>query len=175
MVKKNKAVFFDRDGTLIKTFISKNLIPKAIKNVKDFKLMNYSELVINKLKRKFLIIVITNQPDVSRGLNTKVNVININNKLSKCLKIDKIYTCYSSNNKYYMRKPNPGMIYAAKRKFNLNLRDSFVIGDRDKDIICGKSAGCKTILLKTKYNSHKSLKPNFTITSLKDILNIIKF
>ena len=67
------------------------------------------------------------------------------------------------------------MIYAAKRKFNLNLRDSFMIGDRDKDIICGKSAGCKTILLKQKYNNYKSIKPHFTITKLKIYLVLLNF
>ena len=47
-----------------------------------------------------------------------------------------------------MRKPNPGMIIQAQKKFNIDIKNSFVIGDRDKDIKCGKKVGCKTILLK---------------------------
>ena len=115
MVKINKAIFFDRDGTLIKTFVSKRNIPKAIKNPKDFKLLNNVKFVVNKLAKKYKIIVITNQPDVSRGKNSKKNVEQINLKLSHILKIDKIYTCYSSNDKNYMRKPNPGMILDAQK------------------------------------------------------------
>ena len=72
MVKINKAIFFDRDGTLIKTFVSKRNIPKAIKNLKDFKLLNNVKFVVNKLAKKYKIIVITNQPDVSRGKNSKI-------------------------------------------------------------------------------------------------------
>ena len=71
--------------------------------------------MIEKLSKKYLIIVITNQPDVSRGKNTKNNVVKINSKLMDCLKIDNIYTSYSSDDKNYMRKPNPGMIKFKKK------------------------------------------------------------
>ena len=171
---KNKAIFFDRDGTLIKTFVTKDLIPKAIKKIKNFRLLNHTRSVIKKLSQSYIIIVITNQPDVSRFKNKKINVIKINNKLSNILKIDKIYTCYSANDKNYMRKPNPGMIFSAKRKYKLNLKKSYVVGDRDKDIKAGKRAKCKTILLRKKYNDFRKIKPNFTIRNFKDLLNIIK-
>ena len=174
MVKIKKAIFFDRDGTLIKTFVSKNNNPIAIKKLKDFRLIKHTKLVIKKLSKKYLIIVITNQPDVSRGKNKKINVININNKLKKVFNINKIYTCYSHDDKNYMRKPNPGMIFSAKKKFKLNLKKCFVIGDRGKDIKCGKKAGCKTVLLKKKYNDSKFSNPDFVIKDFKELLNIIK-
>ncbi len=174
MVKINKAIFFDRDGTLIKTFVSKRNIPKAIKNLKDFKLLNNVKFVVNKLAKKYKIIVITNQPDVSRGKNSKKNVEQINLKLSHILKIDKIYTCYSSNDKNYMRKPNPGMIFLAKKKFKLKLNKSFVVGDRDKDILTGKKADCKTILINKKYNNSQISNPNYTIKNFKELLKIIR-
>ena len=71
MVKIKKAIFFDRDGTLIKNYTIKNNVPIAIRNLKDFCLTNNSFLVLEKLSKKFLLIVITNQPDVSRGKNSK--------------------------------------------------------------------------------------------------------
>ena len=174
MVKSNKAIFFDRDGTLIKTFVSKKNIPIAIKKINDFKLIKNTKSVIKKLSKKYLIIVITNQPDVSRGKNSKASVLKINFKLSKLLHIDKIFTSYSDSDKNFMRKPNPGMIYLAKKKFNINLKKSFVVGDRHKDILAGKNAKCKTILLKKRYNDYKISKPDFIIKDLKELLNIIK-
>ena len=168
-----KAVFFDRDGTLIKTFVKKNK-PLAINNIKDLKLFNNAKFVIDRLSKNYKIFIITNQPDVARGLNSKKNVIEINSKLKKLLSLNKIYTSYSSNDENYFRKPNPGMILKAKKEFNLNLKKSYVIGDREKDIIAGAKAGCKTILIKKSYNNHKTIKCSHLINKLKDILRIIK-
>mgnify|MGYP001184255487 CR=1 FL=1 len=170
-----RAIIFDRDGTLIKTFITKKNEPAAIKKLKDFKLLSNVKSVIKILSKKFLIIVFTNQPDVSRGKNTKANVKEINLKLAEVLKINKIYTCYSDNNQNYMRKPNPGMIYAAKKKFNLNLKESFVVGDRNKDILAGKKANCITILIKKKYNKKNSSNPDYIVSDFKELLKIINF
>jgi len=174
VVKKNKAIFFDRDGTLIKTFVSKKNIPIAIKNIKDLRFENYANLVINKLRHKYYIFIITNQPDVSRGKNTKKNVVLINSVIKTKLKIDKIFTSYSDNEKNFMRKPNPGMIYKAKKIYDLNLKKSYVVGDRCKDILAGKKSMCKTILINKKYNSKINIIPDFKINNLKDLLLIIK-
>ena len=173
-MRKHKAIFFDRDGTLIKTFVSKNNTPIAIKKYKDFKLIKKTKSVIQKLSVKYLIIVITNQPDVSRGKNSMRNVIKINSELIKVLKINKVYTSYSDNDKNFMRKPNPGMIYLAKKQFNIDLKASFVVGDTHKDVLAGKKAKCKTILLKKKYNNFKFSQPDFAISDFDELLNIIK-
>tara|TARA_B100001741_G_C16201495_1_gene436079 strand:- start:36 stop:563 length:528 start_codon:yes stop_codon:yes gene_type:complete len=174
VVKNKKAIFFDRDGTLIKSFVSKKKQPVAIKKLKDFKLIKNVKFVVNQLSKKYYIIVITNQPDVSRGRNSKENVIKINLKLQEVLKIDKIYTSYSDNDKNYLRKPNPGMIYLAKKNFKLNLQNSYVVGDRDKDIFAGKKAKCKTVLIKKIYNNKNLSKPDFKIKNFKELLRIIK-
>ena len=173
-MKSKKAIFFDRDGTLIKTFVSKKNVPIAIRNYKDFKLLKNTKSVIQKLSKKYLIIVITNQPDVSRGKNSRKNVIKINSELIKMLRINKVYTSYSDNDKNFMRKPNPGMIYLANKQFNINLKKSFVVGDNHKDIAAGKKAKCKTILLKKKYNNLKFSQPDFAINKFNELLNIIK-
>lgn len=173
-MRYKKAVFFDRDGTLIKTFISKKNIPIAIRNHKDLKLLKNTKQVILKLSKKYLIIVITNQPDVSRGKNSRKNVIKINSELIKKLPITKVYTCFSDDDNNFMRKPNPGMIYSAKKKFNINLKKSFVVGDSHKDILAGKNAKCKTILLNKKYNNSKFSQPDFSIDKFNELLKIIK-
>ena len=174
MVKRKKAIFFDRDGTLIKSFVSKKKIPRAIRNIKDFRLLTNVKSVVNHFAKTYLIIVITNQPDVSRGKNLKQNVVKINLKLKKYLNLDQIYTCYSDNDNNYFRKPNPGMIFKAKRKYNLILKESYVVGDRDKDILAGIRANCKTILIKKSFNKKLLSKPDYYIKNFKDLLKIIK-
>ncbi len=169
-----KAVFFDRDGTIIKTFIKRNK-PIAIKELKDFSLIKSAPFVFKKLQKKYMIFIITNQPDVARGNNTKKNVIKINQKLMKILPIEKVYTSYSSSNKNYNRKPNPGMIKKAKKEFKINLNESYVIGDTEKDIIAGEKAGCKTILIKKKYNLDHYLGKSSIAKNLKDVLKYVKF
>lgn len=136
--------------------------------------MKGAKEVINKLSKKYLILIITNQPDVSRGKNTKQNVIKINSKLKNVLKIKDIFTCYSSDDSNRMRKPKPGMIYLARKKYRIKLEKSFVVGDTYKDILAGQKAKCKTILLKKKYNKSQQYKPDYIIKNLKDILEIIK-
>ena len=84
-----------------------------------------------------------------------------------------MFTCFCSNNKCENRKPNPGMILKGKKKFKLNLSESFVIGDRWKDIGAGKKAGCKTILIDKNYDELMQFKPNFKVKDLKKIYSII--
>ena len=90
MVKKRKAIFFDRDGTIIKTKISKDNKPIAIKNLNECKIFLSTKKILKKLKQNYLIFVITNQPDVARKKNLKKNVTEINRYLKNQLPIKKI-------------------------------------------------------------------------------------
>ena len=174
MVINKKALFFDRDGTIIKSKVSKNKKPIAIKYLKDCKIYPSVKKILNKLKKDYLIFLITNQPDVSRGKNTKKNVIEINKFLKKSLPIKKIYTCYCENNKCKFRKPNSGMLRDASNKYKINLNESFVVGDRWKDIEAGNKAGVITIYKDCNYNEKKPKKYDFIIKEIKEIENLIK-
>lgn len=175
MVKKRKAVFFDRDGTIIKTKISKNNKPIAIKNLNECKIFSSTKKIFEKLKKNYLIFIITNQPDVARKKNSKKNVIEINRYLKNQLPIKRIYTCYCDSNKCKYRKPNIGMLKDAEKKYKINLNKSFVIGDRWKDIEAGKRAKCKTIFIDKKYNEKLKSKPNYSIENLAQLKKIFKF
>ena len=97
--------------------------------------------------------MITNQPDVYRKKTSKIDVKLINNFLKKKLGLDDIYVCYHDNiHKCDCRKPKPGMILLAKKKWNINLKNSFLIGDRLSDIIAGKKAGCVCFFINYHYN-----------------------
>ena len=171
---RNKAIFFDRDGVLNKAII-KDKKPFPPNNIKELIIENFVEETIIFLKKlNYKVFIFTNQPDVSRKTIKKENALEINNFLKKKFDIDDVFICFCSDNSCPRRKPNPGMIYDAVKKWNINLKESFVVGDRYKDIEAGKNAGTKTIYLEKDYNEKKPYNPDYLITSLNEIKKIIK-
>lgn len=170
---KKAAIFFDRDGVLIDAPLI-NKIPTSVQTIKDIKLCKNILEICNHYKNSYYLIMVTNQPDYSRGVNSKKNIIGINNFLKKKLNLDMIYVCYSDNDKNIDRKPNPGMLLKAKKKYKINLKKSFMIGDRWRDIGAGNRAGCSTIFIDRNYSEKLIYKPNYSIRELKDIFSIIK-
>ena len=168
-----KCFFFDRDGVLNKSIVKKG---------KPYSPVKMSELIIDEdaadiikyLKSKnFLIIVVTNQPDVKRKKVTKDFINSIHKHLKKNLKFDDLYVCYEDNNNSFYRKPKPGMLFSAKKKWTIDLSRSFLIGDRSKDIKAGLSAGVKTVFLDNDYEEKKPMFSHYRIKRLKEIKKII--
>jgi D-glycero-D-manno-heptose 1,7-bisphosphate phosphatase len=124
-------------------------------------------------QKGYLIIVITNQPDVSRGLLDPEDLRAMHTLLMKELPIDHIELCTSSDDTDFRRKPNPGMILDAANKLNVDLAASFLVGDGEKDIMAGKRAGIKTILLKTPYNSQIHGIGDFNCSSLDEVRKLL--
>ena len=174
MIKnKKKAIFLDRDGILIEAPIIDNK-PKSIKTKKEIRFCKHIKNVCKKYSKDFVLIMITNQPDYVRGVNTKKNIIEINNYIKKSLNLTAVYVNFSDNEKNNDRKPNPGMLLKAKKKFNLNLKKSFMLGDRWRDVGAGNKAKCKTIFLDRNYDEKMKYKPKYKIKSLNEIFSIIK-
>lgn len=170
----NKAVFFDRDGIINKAIIIDNK-PYPPKNLTELELIDGIHLLMWELKSKgFLIFVITNQPDVARGTQTKSMIEAINNNIKKELPIDEIFVCYHDEGNCTCRKPMPGFILQAKDTYNIDLNQSFMIGDRWRDIDCGNYAGCLTIFVDYGYNEKLKSKPSYTVKNIKEIKEIIK-
>lgn len=181
---RNRAVFFDRDGTLNETFVRNNK-PYGPTSLKDLELLPDAPLITNKLHGlDFLVIIISNQPDIALGQISEKSRIALKKKFEKLIKkskscVDNIYYCYhhpqSINPRYpkecSCRKPKPGMILEAARKYNINLTHSWVVGDTDRDINAGRAAGCKTILIKRSYSG--KCDPNFTVENLSQVVDII--
>ena len=163
--KSNKAIFLDRDGVIIYAPRKKNK-PKSITSINQIKILNKNDIAIKKLSKFFKIIVITNQPDVARFKIKKKTVNKINLILKKKLRIDKIYTCFHDNNdKCNCRKPKIGNILKAKKKYNLNLTKSYLIGDRNSDIEAGKKAGCINFFIDRNYDEKKPNKKSCSYTN----------
>ena len=169
----NSAIFFDRDGVLIEAPVI-NGLPKSSHKLRDIKLCKDIDDTCKFLKNKrYKLIMITNQPDVSRGLNSKKNILEINLYLKKKIFLDDLFVCFSDDEKCYDRKPNPGMLEKASQKHNIDRKKSYFIGDRWRDIEAGKKFGCKTIFIDRKYNEKLTTHPDYTVESIKEIIAII--
>ena len=185
---KNKAIFLDRDGVLIREVGYLSDLAKV-----SFYNGNIEALKIFK-KAKFKIIVISNQSGVARGYFTEEFVKKthkfIQEKLKKFnLKIDAFYYCPHHTKdvkikKYFKdcncRKPKPGMVKKAEKRFNIDLKNSWVIGDKLTDIELGKNLKMKTILLLTGFGKEQrelmddKTKPDFICKNLYSAAKIIE-
>ena len=127
-----------------------------------------------------MLIVVTNQPDIKKGKQKYVFNRYINNELKKIIPIKKIYTCYclEKENDCNCYKPKPEMIFKAQKKYQIDLKKSYMIGDTWRDIGLGKNSGCISILIDRKYD--KSLtklnkyEPKFIINEFSELKKIIK-
>lgn len=168
----NRAVFLDRDGVINKAII-KNGRPFSPRRLEELKLMGGIKEVLEKFKEKgYLNIVITNQPDIKRGLITWEEVDKIHNFLKEALPIDEIMICpHDDEDNCLCRKPKAGLLTLAAKKRGIDLKKSFLIGDQEKDIMAGKDAGCVTILLDYPYN--QKVIPDYRVKGLRSALDII--
>jgi D-glycero-D-manno-heptose 1,7-bisphosphate phosphatase len=174
MVNKNKAIFFDRDGVLNKTLL-KNGKPYAPRNIKDFKIISDAYSILSYLKSlNYLMFVVTNQPDVGNGYMDKIIVEEMHEMILDQLPIQEIFTCYhSQKDNCSCRKPKTGMLEKAHKKFNLNIKDCFIVGDRFSDIEAGQKFKFQTVMIGTGYGEKPLAKPDFNIDKLEDLRSII--
>jgi D,D-heptose 1,7-bisphosphate phosphatase len=180
----NKAIFLDRDGTI-------NIDTGYIGDVNLVSLFPGVAEGIKKLKDQlgFIIIVISNQSGITRGLITSEDVDRVNNRINELLEltktnIDAFYYCpfhpdYDSQEKCKCRKPSPQLVFESSKKFNVDLTKSYFAGDKVSDIECGKNAGIKTVLIRNSLNEAEIIQlqnsqnsPNFVAG---DFLTFVDF
>jgi D-glycero-D-manno-heptose 1,7-bisphosphate phosphatase len=172
---KQKCVFLDRDG-VINHAILKNRKPYSPRDLSEFRIIDDCIENIDRIKNMgFLRIIITNQPDVSSG-NLSLNLLKkFHNLLFSQMSLTDIYYCtHLDIDSCFCRKPGTGMIDAAVEKYNIDLKKSFVIGDRWRDVDCGVKAGCKTIFIDYNYNEKLNYKPSAIVKNLSSAVNLIQ-
>jgi len=168
------AVFLDRDGVLNRSMI-RDRRPYAPTCMEEFVLLPGVVEGTQLLKKKgFLLIVVTNQPDVGKGTIRREVVEEMHKKLQELLPVDEIKACYHvDSDQCECRKPKPGMLIDAASKWSIDLSHSFMVGDRWRDISAGKAAGCKTILIRSDYQETHVDEPEFVASSLLEASQII--
>ena len=160
---KNKAVFLDRDGVINKKRID------HVKSVDEFKIFSNVGDAIKLLRDKgYLVIIITNQSVIGRNIISEKKLDEIHIELKNYLEqsntyVDSIYHCpHIPEQNCDCRKPKPGLIFEACQDFDIDLRNSYFIGDSISDLDAARNAGCKGILLKQHQNLFELVKNNFT-------------
>ncbi len=171
-----RAVFLDRDGVLNRAVVRDGL-PYPPQNMIALEIIPDAVLALNRLRDAgFRLIVVTNQPDVARGTQTREQVEAIHQALQAQLSLttEDFRVCYHDNaDNCSCRKPKPGMLLDAATDFELDLATSFMIGDRWRDIEAGKRAGCKTIFIDYHYAELNRSQPDAIVNSLMDAVDWI--
>lgn len=167
-----KAIFLDSDGVLNKAILIDGL-PKAPTQLSELEIFAEVKPCLDQLKKAgFLLICVTNKPDIERGLMSQADLDAILNKMSSELPLDDIFVCYAEKADCY--KPKPGMLIAASRKYDIDLAQSYMIGDRWRDIGAGQNAGCKTIWINRHYpEKAPSPKADLEVSSLTEATHFI--
>jgi len=168
-----KAVFLDRDGVINEVIFRVNDKPIAPWSFKEFKLCDGITEPLRELKNSgYLLFVVSNQPDISKGLVTSEVVERMNDIIVSQFPIEKVVFCsHEDIHNCSCRKPKPGMIIELAYEYEIDLNLSFMIGDNWKDINAGEAAGCSTVLIQKAYN--KNVKADFYIQSLAEATDII--
>jgi D-glycero-D-manno-heptose 1,7-bisphosphate phosphatase len=194
----NKAVFYDRDGTIMKMIYDPD--EGIIQTAKKPSQINFVPGIIDIIKHTTSLgyknIIASNQAGVGAQKISLKNFNNVKNEMTQLITkqgaiIDAQYYCFhhpsATIQKYKKdcdcRKPKPGLLIQASLEHNIDLNKSWIIGDSINDVLAGNSVGCKTILLANLDESEylhvleenlKGIKPNYLIKNLEEAINIIK-
>jgi D-glycero-D-manno-heptose 1,7-bisphosphate phosphatase len=147
-----KAVFLDRDGVLNRVIVrdGKPYPPASLAELEI--LPDVPEALAALKERGFLLLVVTNQPDVARGSQLRTVVESMHAALQAALPIDDFFVCYHDDaDACVCRKPKPGLLLQAAARYSLELNTCYLIGDRWRDIEAGQAAGCCTVWIDRGY------------------------
>lgn len=169
-----RAVFLDRDGVLNCAPVRDGR-PQSPSRVAEVEILPGVPGACERLRvHGFLLIVVTNQPEVARGRLERRTVEEINDFLRSRILLDDVRVCYHDDpDGCDCRKPKPGMLLAAARDFNISLNRSFVVGDRWRDIEAGRRAGCPTVLIDYGYAEQHPSGMDFTTHTLSSAVDWI--
>jgi D-glycero-D-manno-heptose 1,7-bisphosphate phosphatase len=168
MNRGRRAVFLDRDGVLNRAVVRDGK-PYPPASLSELEIMPGTEALAELKKMGFLLVVVTNQPDVARGTQKRETVEAIHDRLRAAVRLDDIFVCYHTDGDGCdCRKPQPGLIFRAAAKYEIDLPASYLVGDRWRDIEAGERAGCKTVLIDHGYwEQSPGTGPAMRVTSLR--------
>jgi len=148
-----KAVFLDRDGVINKAILREGKATSP-RSLEEWQWTNGIHDAVKQLKNAgFLILVVTNQPDIVRGLYPQETLEKFHKMIGEELHVDDIMACQHDDiHNCHCRKPKPGMLLDLAKKWDVSMENSVFIGDTFKDMEAGKKANCFTILVDKDYN-----------------------
>ena len=164
-----RGVFLDRDGVLVRSQI-RNGKAYAPRRLEDFMIYPQASAALQHLKQRgFVLIVVTNQPDVGNGLVPKEIVDEMNAQLFRDLPVDGLKVCFhAQTDGCDCRKPKPGMLLDAAAEFGIDLQDSYMVGDRWSDTAAGRAAGCTTVFIDRAYAETNRESADATVSDITE-------
>jgi D-glycero-D-manno-heptose 1,7-bisphosphate phosphatase len=168
------AVFLDRDGVINRAFVHDGM-PHPPVSLQDLEILPHVAEALSALKAQgYLLVVVTNQPDVARGIASREVVASIHERLKGELGLDAIFTCFHDDaDECDCRKPQPGLLLRAARDLGIDLTSSFMVGDRWRDVEAGERAGCRTLFVDCGYRESSIQLCDFRVGSLLEAAGII--
>lgn len=175
---RRPAVFLDRDGVLTEE-------TGYVVSVEKLRIFPYAAECIRKIHEKgYYAIVITNQSGIARGLFTEEKLQEMNRYLQRYTGVDAVFYCPHHPEgaveeyriKCNCRKPAIGMFQNACRRFDIDMANSYMVGDRAGDIIAGQNAGVKTILVESGYGTarlEENVMPDYVVGDLRSVLGVL--
>ncbi|MCE5308027.1 MAG: HAD family hydrolase [Acidobacteriales bacterium] len=167
--RSGRAVFLDRDGVLNRTILrsGKRTSPRTLDEVE---VMAGAERGCSSLRAAgYVLVMVTNQPEIARGIQRPESLGEINRWLSERLWIHSVKVCpHDDQDECDCRKPKPGMILEAAEELRIDLRQSYLVGDRWRDVEAGRRAGCRTVLITGDGEETVEPTPDFTAASLAE-------
>jgi D-glycero-D-manno-heptose 1,7-bisphosphate phosphatase len=166
---QRRAVFLDRDGVLLRANVREGF-PYPPNGFNEFEILTGVPEALAELRGAgFVLIVVTNQPDVATGKQRREVVEAMHDMLRRELPLDDIEVCFhTDSDNCICRKPKPGMMLAAGARWSIDLKGSYVVGDRWRDVDSGHASGCTPIFIERNYREALRLPPALVVCSLKE-------
>ena len=169
------AVFLDRDGVINRPIIRQGR-PYPPGSLGELEVYPDAATSLRRLEAAgFILVVVTNQPDVARGKQRREVVDDINLELCKRLPVAAVYVCFHDDaDACDCRKPAPGLLFEAAHDLGLDLGRSFMVGDRWRDVEAGRRAGCRTVHIDRNYSEPAPELPDVVTTGLTEAVSWIE-
>jgi D-glycero-D-manno-heptose 1,7-bisphosphate phosphatase len=169
-----RAVFLDRDG-VINANIERDGRPVAPTMLAEFRLLPGVGEAVARLKQNgFVVVVVTNQPDIATGRTERAVLEAMHREMRRHVAVDDVKICpHVDGDHCDCRKPKPGLILQAARERDIDLPASYVVGDRWRDIEAGRAAGCTTIFVDYGYPQEQPNHPDKVVGSLTEAVSVI--
>jgi D-glycero-D-manno-heptose 1,7-bisphosphate phosphatase len=174
-VRSRPAVFLDRDGVLNRPVIRQGR-PYPPGSLGELDVYPEAAAALRRLLvAGFVLVVVTNQPDVARGTHSREVVDDINRELCRQLPVAAVYACFHDDaDGCRCRKPAPGLLLDAARDLGIDLNRSFMVGDRWRDVEAGRRAGCQTVFIDRQYSERSPQSPDLVTTGLAEAASWIE-
>jgi len=167
--RSRPAVFLDRDGVLNEAFV-RDGVPTPPRSLEEFRILPGVANACSELRRAgFVLVVVTNQPDVARGKQTRAEVDRMHERLRSLVPLDEVCVCFHDDcDACACRKPRPGLLLDAAERLNLDLARSASVGDRWRDIEAARRAGVTAIYVQRHDGEPASAGARVTVADLPE-------